>query len=328
MPPSFSKTGPQQQRPYKVEPFIIEIDLTPPSTPQLSYSESDLDLADEIDELSLDCSETSSAPDSYASSQTSLESLSPAVQKPKPLSVLGQLLEAYRNAKGDIKKTARQGVIDYIHSSAVGLADVELLIPAYNHDKGFIHKLVSALGHHCATGRIPNAEKEAIFTRIFTHGDDESDVYNRIHARIKHFQKTLKHLQKNQGDRAFRVQQERRQQEQTLAKRIQEFPLQLREPVPKPEFLPIGATTVAEIYVKLLGLKWDEVRHFKTPSALAKLQSCDTMDVSEPSFAATRPSLSLGAEGMDSPPKVNIPPKEAQLVPACGMALDEAMEVS
>ncbi|KAF2451797.1 hypothetical protein P171DRAFT_12038 [Karstenula rhodostoma CBS 690.94] len=201
---------------------------------------------DEIDELSLDYSQTSSAPNSYASSQTSLGSRSLAVREPKPLSVLGQLLNAYRAAKRN-KGVMRQSVIDHIHSNAVSLADVQLLTPDYKHDYGFINKLSSTIAYHCAAGRISDADKETIFTHIFTHDDERSDVYNRVHARIEHFQKNMKHLHTAQRNRTLREKQERQQEEQSLATRIQEFPAHLRAPVPNPEFLPIGATTVADI---------------------------------------------------------------------------------
>ncbi|KAL5406775.1 hypothetical protein PMIN03_007572 [Paraphaeosphaeria minitans] len=311
MPHQFSNTSPQQQNPYKVEPFFIEINLTPPSSPELSDPDSDLDSDDEIDDFSPYGSGTSSASGPCASSQTSLESTSPAVEALKPLSVLGRLLNDNSDAKGATKKLARESVIDHIHHNAASLADVKLLIPDYNYDKGFIKKLVSALGYHCAAGRISDADKEAIFTNILIHGGDQSDVYNCLHARINHFQKTLKHLQYTQRNRTSRELQENQKREQTIKKRIQEFPAHLRVPADNPEFLPTGATAVAEIYAKLLGLSWDDVRSFTPPSWLTKQASSDTVDILGSRFASSVPLFSPFNKDSALRPMVNIPSKEA-----------------
>jgi hypothetical protein len=310
------------QRSSNAEKDEWEIGLTPPSSPELSDSDRDLDSDDETDEFSLDDAETISTTDIFSTadtfstsgtsvtSQATVEPPSPAVQARKPLSPLEGLLYAYSTAKDGsqpkfLELTARQKVIDYIHTNAVNPPDVKLLIPAYNGDCGFINKLVAAIGYHAAADRIPEAEKEAILTHIFTHANE--DVYARVHARIELCQGNMKRrVNRVERRAALQMQCEQQAQAQRLAHRIQEFPPHLRVRVTNPELLPAGATSVAQMYVEVMGLTWDEVRQ------LGQRQTEVVVDVLEPSFATTRPVFDASCLDVGAQPRVKIPSKGAR----------------
>ncbi|KAJ4351634.1 uncharacterized protein N0V89_006977 [Didymosphaeria variabile] len=309
-----------QQHNRVLEPVVIEIELTPPSSPEPSGPDSDLDSDDGFDELILDGSRRSSTAATSANSQTSVASSSPAVQELKSRSLLGELLHAYACAehghhKGKPADGPRHKIIDYIHKNAVTVADVKLLIPKYNNDFGFINKLVSALGFHCAGGHVSEGDKEMIFLHILTHADERSSLYERVHARIKHCENAMmktphKFRAQCEKRRNEQREQQREQQEQAQerAKRMSEFPKHMLAPVSNPDIFPFGATSMAQMYVDVYGMGWDEVRRLGKHTETSK--PFEEPWVLKPNFATTVPLLPRSLY-KKSRPKVNIPSKDA-----------------
>lgn len=254
------------------EPFIIE--LSPPSSPEVSDCEpddedckSDGDSVNELNnEPSVDLSLTSSATDTDEIPTKTSRSLYLTYKDHEPHSPLVTLLQAYRTAdrysQQNVPATVwRKKIIDYLHHNTVTIADVKVLIPAYNHDRGFTKKLISIIGYRCASGKISDPEREGILTHIFTCGDVATNVYERIHESIEHFKNAHNRKNNYQQERQhWETELEQQQQLQMLQKRVQSFPDHMRRPVLNPEFLPVGAASYAQMYAEVYGMYWEEVR--------------------------------------------------------------------
>ncbi|KAL1593340.1 hypothetical protein SLS60_010948 [Paraconiothyrium brasiliense] len=297
-----------------METFKIEIGITPPSSPELSASDSDIISDDGIDEFSLDGSHHSSTPASSAGSQNPVASPNPAVQDLKSRSPLGRLLQAYTAANGGHHKGTeglRQKILDYIHKNAVTVADVKLLIPKYENEYGFINKLVSAFGFHCAAKHVSEMDKEAVLLHILMHSDERANIYERVHARIAECAKMMNVKPRQlraQCEKRRHEQREQQKQEQERAKRMLEFPAYMRQPVSTPNIFPLRATSWAQMYLEIYGMSWAEVR------CLGKNTEASTAFeepwVPKPDFATTGPLLPQVLYKRRKP-KVNVPSKEA-----------------
>lgn len=319
----------------RVEEFIIE--LTPPSSPELSDydTDSELESEEEIENYSLDGFESSSSyvtARSCSSSRTFLTSLSrqnsqtdihgdaqqvehhpepqsqrdldvqpepevqnehevqqePADQYEEP-SPLFQPLEALRVAileqqSPRIIEGIRQVILNYLHREVATLADVQLLVPKYSYDTGITNKLVTNLGYNCTGIRIPEAKMTLIREYLFTSAEKippapMSPQYWRfqlfsnhpyrlldaVEAKCKQFRRgmvsnrrsqQITHRQQLRAEAAEAPQH--RLTRRQIEDQIKEFPLHMQIPAEVPDLLPIGASSAAEIYLKIHGFSWAE----------------------------------------------------------------------
>jgi hypothetical protein len=319
----------------RVEEFIIE--LTPPSSPELSDydTESELESNEDIEEFSLDGSDSSYSyvtARSRFSSRTFLTSLSrqesqtdmhgddqqvehhpdPEAQRvldvqPEPEvqnepevqqepedqyeepSPLFQPLEALRVAileqqSPRIIERIRQVILNYLHREVATLAEVQLLVPEISHDTGITNKLVTNLGYNYAGFRIPEAKMTLIREYLFTSaekippaprspqywrfqlfGNHPYRLLDAVETKCEQFRKSMvtnrlsqqiTHRQQLRAEAAEAPQH--RLTRQQIQDQIKEFPLHMQISAEIPDLLPIGASSAAEIYVKIHGFSWAE----------------------------------------------------------------------
>ncbi|KAF1972444.1 hypothetical protein BU23DRAFT_599542 [Bimuria novae-zelandiae CBS 107.79] len=347
MPRNTKLTSQKQETGRVIPKFIIY--FTPPSSPEISDSDFELDSDEEIEELSLDGSDdastsgtcvtlsttaTSNASNaSQASSQTSCSPLSPVVKDFAPLTPHAQLLAQYTTAKISHQPDAlvadtRQSVLNHLHSNPVIFNDLQFLIPTYTYDYGLTNKLAHNIGYHTAGGRISELDKVAMLELIFNAGDDYYDLYQRVHERIKTSKEAIApkpgskrwHQEQQQKQvEEMRELQERLENEEEMASRIAEFPESMRAPATE-STLPIGVTSVAEMYVQNFGLSWGDVKksssdegHPQEQQVMVTVPVFSSPPEDGMFFAFTKPILTHTETAKENcaQVKIKLPPKAA-----------------
>lgn len=261
------------------EKFVI--DITPPSSPEQSDSDSELGLEQGIEELSLGNSndleqgmeELSLGNSNDDAHPVGLDSSAPTAGE--QISPLAQSLTTYKNALNSwgwvhpAVDGAREVVMHYIHQNLSTLPDVQLLVPAYTFDSGMMNKVIGALAYRCARGWIWGKAKEGILIHFFNAGDagyKQGDagykLYQSLHAKIEECEANRAAIRRTWKQKPGR-QDKRKQFEgpSELAKRISEYPEEMQVRAEFPEMLPIGANSMAELYALVYGLRWDQAKN-------------------------------------------------------------------
>lgn len=335
-------------RTLQVPEFIIDL-TTPPSSPELTDSDSEADSESDsgsnIEELSLEESNTSTDHTDHTTlgSDTADQQVSEPALQDEP-SELGKLINTWEKAKEarasvDQISKDRCAVLNHLHHQAITLADLRLLVPRLFPDHGLMNKLANNIAYHSSRGIISPADKEAMLMYILTAdsntGYRESKafwryefqtapqlrVYNIVHEKLKQFKDLAAERghKKTQGhDVQHNVEAE---QQEKHAREIAKFPPRLRLRPENPDLLPLGATSMAQMYVEIMDLTWDDVRKMSRTRAPIKA-AVPLLKPAEPTlkdtmrfFATTKPIFTyVIAAKKDA--RVNFPPKPKGKEPA------------
>lgn len=237
--------------------FVIDLE-TPPSSPEIEAEESD----DEVEEFELNAEPTPEC--------TSM------IMPPRQPTKLERLVDSLRNAKAhglsaNNQSALEQLIMDHLHTNPVTVADVELLIPAFNRRFSLTNKLAINIGLFHSRGHISASSLEAMQLHILAQGDPHNVVFTRVGEKLERFQREktareMTHMRSSKARRFYdrrqlneretqlrRAEKEKRDVEQ----RLRSMPEEWHQPVENASFLPYGVNTTAELFAELVEVDYE-----------------------------------------------------------------------
>ncbi|KAF2028789.1 hypothetical protein EK21DRAFT_113483 [Setomelanomma holmii] len=205
--------------------------------------------------------------DTFADSGSSSASQSSDPIKTFPIQALvTSPLSTYKSkAPLDIKIAAADPLMAYLHSNAVRLADVEVLVSTLHWNYNDMNKLATNIGLFHSRGAINADQLEGILTYIFTHDDPHFSLFARTTTQIERFKLAHEayiathmsaklHQKLIQQEKTRRIAQKKAERE--AAHRRQTIPAKWRKS--EVGLLPTGCASIADIITELDGMNWTQ----------------------------------------------------------------------